>query len=265
MDDHVTSGYARAVRRLAQSLGGLASSFLHLCLPRSCAGCRKVWLSPGQGHWCGDCFKALPWIQSPRCVKCGRPFLKSAPTADHYCGDCLLSSLPFDTARSATLYTGVVRERIHQLKFGGQLHWVPPLVELLSEAILKEGPLHAETVIPVPLHVKRLRQRGFNQSGLMAKMLGRSIRLPVHFGALIRKNWTEPQTRLNREDRLTNVKGAFTVKDRSVVEGRSVLLIDDVLTTGTTVTECARVLKKAGAAQVHILTVARALPHWQLV
>jgi ComF family protein len=133
-------------------------------------------------------------------------------------------------------------------------------VELLAATIEKEGPPGAEAVIPVPLHVKRLRQRGFNQSGLMAKMLGRTLRLSVPFGALIRQHWTEPQTRLNRQDRLTNVKGAFRVKNPSVVRDRSILLIDDVFTTGTTVTECAATLKKAGASEVHILTVARAVP-----
>jgi len=172
----------------------------------------------------------------------------------------VLSPPSFETARSATLYTGVVRERIHQLKFGGQLHWVPPLVELLAETIEKQCPWGVEAVIPVPLHVKRLKQRGFNQSGLMARMLGHTLRLPVHFGALIRQNWTEPQTRLNRHDRLTNVKGAFRVKNPGAVRDRAILLIDDVFTTGTTVAECAATLKKARASEVHILTVARAVP-----
>jgi ComF family protein len=171
-----------------------------------------------------------------------------------------LDTFHFDSAHSAVLYAGVVRKRIHQLKFGGKLHCIPPLVELLAATLDKYGRPGTEFVTPVPLHVKRLRQRGFNQSALLAKMLGRRLGLPVRFDALIRKHWTEPQTRLNRRERLENVQDAFDAPHPALVEGRSIILVDDVFTTGTTISECARVLKSAGASSVHALTVARALP-----
>ena len=246
--------------RFKAALKRLAGSFLDLCLPRLCAGCRRTWLLSHEGYWCEDCLAALPWIRSPQCPQCGRPFLKSPDSHDHPCGECLLSLYPFDTARSATIYAGVVRERIHQLKFGAQLHWVPPLVELLAITFESESPHQIELILPVPLHVKRLRQRGFNQAGLLAKALGRRIGLCVHFDTLVRKHWTEPQTRLNRQERLQNVKDAFLVADPAAIEGKSVLLIDDVFTTGTTINECTKTLKRAGAREVHALTVARALP-----
>ena len=238
----------------------LGCSFLDLCLPRLCAGCRRTWLLSHEGYWCGDCLEALPWIRSPRCPQCGRPFLKSSSSADHPCGDCLLARYPFDTARSATIYAGVVRKRIHQLKFGAQLHCVPPLVELLAMTFEREIAGSVELMLPVPLHVKRLRQRGFNQAGLLAKALGRRIGLPVQWDALVRKHWTEPQTRLNRKDRLQNVTGAFLVADSAAIEEKSILLIDDVFTTGTTINECARALRAAGAREIHALTISRALP-----
>lgn len=238
----------------------LGCSFLDLCLPRLCAGCRRTWLLSHEGYWCGDCLETLPWIRSPRCPQCGRPFLKSSSSPDHLCGDCLLAHYPFDTARSATTYAGVVRERILQLKFGAQLHWVPPLVELLALTFEKEMFGKVELILPVPLHVRRLRQRGFNQAGLLAKALGKRVDLSVRFDVLHRRFWTEPQTRLKRQERLENVKDAFGVAKPSAVEGLAVLLVDDVFTTGSTINECAGTLKDAGAAGVHALTVARALP-----
>jgi len=252
-NERLSDCFKSAMRRL----GG---SFLDLCLPRLCAGCRKIWLLSHEGFWCEGCFEELPWIRSPLCPRCGRPFLKSASSNDHLCGDCLLGLHPFDTARSATTYSGIVRQRIHQLKFGAQLHWVPALVELLALTFHREGLEGAEVILPVPLHVKRLRQRGFNQVGLLAKALGRRIGLSVQYDSLVRKHWTEPQTRLNRQERLENVKDAFLVVHGPAIEGKCALLIDDVFTTGTTVNECTKTLKNAGAREVHALTIARALP-----
>ena len=244
-------------------LNRLACSLSDLFLPRQCAGCRKAWLHRHQGFWCDDCRDELPWIESPICPRCGRPFPKSASSPDHFCGDCLQSLFLFDSARSATQHAGVVRHRIHQLKFGGQLHWAPPLAELLVNLFRREAWPAVDMIFPVPLHVKRLRQRGFNQAGLLANAVGRQLGLPVQFDALVRKCWTEPQTRLNRAQRLHNVRDAFHVPDPSKIKGRRVLIIDDVYTTGTTLNECTKTLIAAGASEVHALTVCRALPDWK--
>jgi ComF family protein len=177
------------------------------------------------------------------------------------CGDCLLSVFIFDSARSATLHAGVVRKRVHQLKFGGQLHWVRPLAELMERSLRPEtSTLCVDMVFPVPLHVKRLRQRGFNQAGLLARSLGRRLGLPVSFDCLLRTCWTEPQTRLNREQRLHNVKDAFQIVDPKKVRDRRILIVDDVYTTGTTLNECAKTLRAAGASKVYAVTVCRASP-----
>jgi ComF family protein len=116
----------------------------------------------------------------------------------------------------------------------------------------------------VPLHVKRLRQRGFNQSSLLAKFLGRTLELPVRFDILHRNRWTEPQTHLSRNERLVNLGKAFSVSSPVEIRGKPVVLIDDVFTTGTTIAECARTLKKEGAAEVHALTVSRSVPGWKV-
>ncbi len=243
-----------------EPLRGLGNALLDLCLPRMCAGCGEKWLLHHEGFWCEDCLDALSWIRSPICPECGRPFLKSPSSPDHLCGECLLDAFSFDTARSAVQHAGVVRRRIHQLKFGAQLHWVPPLVVLLLQTLEQECLSLPELVLPVPLHVHRLRERGFNQAGLLAKALARRVGLPVQFALLLRKHKTQPQTRLHRTQRLQNVRGAFGVSRPHELEGRRILLVDDVFTTGTTLSECAKVLKESGAASVHALTVSRALP-----
>lgn len=239
----------------------LAASILDLCLPRTCAGCRQTWMLAEQGCWCSQCMPDLGWIRSPRCPSCGTPFLDSPQSDDHLCGDCLKNSFSFDVARSAVLYAGVVRERIHQLKFGRQLHWSSALVDLLVKTSGGEEALPpVDFILPVPLHRQRLQERGFNQAGLMAGEFGRRWSIPVRFGVLVRQRATQPQTRLGRRERLENVQGAFTVVKPELVRDRSVLLIDDVFTTGTTLSECARVLKRAGAHQVAAVTVARVAP-----
>lgn len=246
--------------RISRGLEQLGSAVLDLCFPKRCTGCQSIWLSAAQGNWCPECRQRLPWIESPLCPRCGCPFIDSPTAPDHLCGECLLEVFPFDSARSAVLHEGVVRDRIHQVKFGGQLYWVPALVELLVLTLQRHPAGAVDALIPVPLHRRRLRQRGFNQAGLIAAALGKRLGVPVHFNVLLRPLWTQPQTRLNRHQRLSNVKGAFQVADPVAVDGRRIMLIDDVFTTGTTLSECAGTLGAAGAAAVYAMTVSRAVP-----
>lgn len=251
-----------SLTRLSNTLSDLGVSFLDLCFPRCCAGCGKTWLFAAEGAWCRACLEELPWIRPPICTVCGCPFPDSAPTAGHLCGDCILSAFSFDSARSATNHSGVVRDRIHQLKFGGQLCFGPPLAELLAKVLREDGFASdsVDLLVPVPLHVRRLGRRGFNQAGILARMLGEKLGMTVRFDALVRKQWTDPQTRLSRMERLENVKGAFAVRNEAEVEGKRIILVDDVFTTGTTLSECAKTLKASGAVAVHAVTVTRALP-----
>jgi len=244
-------------------LKSLARSLQDLFFPRRCAGCLTARLSAERGFWCENCLGELPWIRSPLCPCCGRPFLKSDFASDHLCGECILKAPPFTSARSAVQHTGLVRDRINHLKFGGQLHWVPPLAQLLEKTV-QQRHISFDFIIAVPLHTKRLRQRGFNQSGLIAKALGKSMQCRVRFDVLIRAQWTKPQTRLSRQERLQNVKNAFSVAAPSEVADRRILLIDDVFTTGTTLAECSKTLKKAGVSEVHAVTITRSLPEMRI-
>ncbi len=249
----------KALCLIGSALGFTGSVILDLCLPGSCAGCQRMDRQP-QSSWCSRCWNQIPWVVSPLCPRCGRPFRDSPDSPDHLCGECIESSYHFDSARSAVAHEGIVRTRIHQFKFDAQLGWVPSLVELLEIAHTGLGLPAPELVLPVPLHTKRLKQRGFNQSGLLAGELARKLRVPVSFDTIVRKNRTQPQTRLNRSERLKNVKGVFELAGAQRVRGRRILLVDDVFTTGTTLSECARTLKKkGGASEVHAITVTRAL------
>lgn len=246
---------------MLDTLRRLGTGLIDLLLPRRCAACENAWLLAGETFWCAACLNDLQWIDCPKCPLCGRPYLDSPASSDHLCGDCRLSTPPFDSARSATLYTDVVREGIHQLKFGGRLHWVPPLADLLCRLLEREGTPEADFILPVPLHTERVKERGFNQSGLLARALGQRIGLEVRHDLLIRRQWTTPQTRLDRKERLRNVKGAFGLSpEGGQVAGSRIILIDDVFTTGTTISECSRELKRHKAAEVHVLTVARVAP-----
>ncbi len=245
--------------RISETIKTLGASVFSLLFPKNCAGCGKI-DSFEEGFWCGKCLDEMAWIASPLCPVCGRPFLDAPDSPDHLCAECLKSAFHFDSARSAVLHLGIVRDRIHQLKFGGRLEWVTPLIELLLQTYRRWGITAPHLVLPVPLHTRRLKERGFNQSGLLAHELARNLGLPVSFDSLDRKHWTEPQTRLNRRERLKNVRGAFQVRQPEKIRDRRILLVDDVFTTGETLNECARTLKKKGASNVYALTVTRALP-----
>jgi ComF family protein len=180
---------------------------------------------------------------------------------DHPCGDCIEKHPPFEAARGAFLYEGVIRDLIHRLKYDERVQCRRPLGLLMAERL---AVFAAETsphmIIPVPLHLKRLRQRGFNQAILLGEVLSREWQVPLERRLLRRIRWTEPQVNLKAEERAANVRGAFEVSRPESVRGKTVMLVDDVLTTGSTVKECSRVLKTAGVGSVLVATVARVAP-----
>jgi ComF family protein len=256
---------ASRLHRILEGISGVCRSTLDLMFPRTCLGCQKQWLQNTEELWCVECMNSISWIGSPMCPVCGRPFPKSPSASDHLCGECLASTFHFDHARSAVVHAGIVRDGIHSLKFGGHLHYVPSLVQVLMESMGSEVETFDGMILPVPLHTRRLRQRGFNQAALLARELGKRAKLNVRFDVLLRRHWTEPQTRLSREERLKNVKGAFRVVFPALIQDQTILLLDDVYTTGTTISECARVLKQAGAGTVQALTVTRSVPELNLL
>lgn len=238
----------------------LLQVLVHLIFPSSCLLCRKI--LPGQAEmlFCPECMKGVEFINGPGCQICGKPFVAQAQP-EHRCTTCLRHPYYFDMARSVTFYDGPILEAIHNFKFGGKIIYAKTLAALISS--LRPFNLDDfDLLIPVPLHTKRLRERGFNQSLLLLReWAGPHNKKKIAFTLLTRPKWTEPQTSFKHRDRWKNVKSVFLITNPEKVQGKSVLLCDDVFTTGATVNECARVLKQAGAAQVSVLTLARAVAH----
>lgn len=240
------------------SLDHLLHAALDVLFPPLCHVCRTFIAEPGRLHICPSCRERMPGVISPLCTVCGTPFRGAGD--DHVCGDCNVDRPSWTAARSALLYEGACSDLIHAFKYRHRVHLRRPLallaIEYLDDFVRAAGP---EVIIPVPLHPRRLRSRGFNQAVLIGELFSRHWGIPLDRRALRRIRWTEPQVELPAAARSGNVKGAFAVTSPARVEGRRVLLVDDVLTTGSTLDECALVLRRGGAAGVYAATVARAV------
>lgn len=219
---------------------------LDLLFPRWCVGCGR------EGDFiCSSCLKSLPRVVPPICPKCGMP-----QSHTNLCPTCLSWQAEIDGIRAPFRFDGVVRQAIHQLKYRNLRALAGLLARLLNDYLLA-NPIPGEVLIPVPLHPKRLRERGYNQSQLLARELGRLAGLPVADDCLFRQYYSLPQARTSSvAERRGNVAGAFACRHRRL-EGNSVILIDDVATSGATLDACARALKQAGVASVWGLVLAR--------
>jgi ComF family protein len=217
---------------------------------------------------CESCLASLVPMRTPACEICGERVFSSSAALDGMtlCGPCRHERPPFTRAVAFGSYDGALRELIQLLKYEHVRPAAIRLGELLAAAILDLSALFGERppiAIPVPLHKSKLRQRGFNQSELITRAALRGVRTPkleplkLRTGLLLRTRPTISQTGLTRPQRLENVRGAFAVTQRDALKGRDILLLDDVFTTGTTVSECTRVLRRAGAERVLVATVAR--------
>ena len=234
----------------------LLASCQELVFPSSCLGCGRRLFWRRLPLFCDDCLAGIPALASPRCQCCGAPFPGGA---DHLCGPCLRDTFAFDLARAALAYQPPITVLISALKFQGQLTGLASLAALArsSTAIRELSP--PELILPVPLHHHRLRERGFNQALLLARACFPEHRALIHTGVLHRHRATVPQTSLSGTLRRKNLAGSFSLIQPQMVTNRNILLVDDVFTTGQTVHECAKVLRKATAGRIEVFTLARAL------
>ncbi len=236
-------------------LGSIRSVF-DTVFPPVCVLCGGLAAGPDTGV-CARCDAALPRILPPLCRVCGTPF--ESGTASRACLDCMSDPPPFAIARAPLRYEGEARRAILAFKLRLGVHRAPGFANLLaSVASMGVAWGDFDVAAPVPLHPRRLRERGFNPPLLVARRLLRDTRLGLHPELMHRVRDTPPQRGLSRAGRRDNVRGAFAVREGEPVAGARVLLIDDVLTTGATAAECARVLLRAGAARVAVVTLARA-------
>ena len=217
---------------------------LDLLFPLTCLGCRQ------EGNLlCQPCVDNLPRLKTPYCRICAEPNARSL------CRWCSAIAPAFDGLRAPYLMEGPLREAVHALKYRGVRAAAPQLAELLAD-FLKSHSIPGEELVPVSLHRRRLRERGYNQSELLATELSKHTGLPVNKGCLARIKDSPPQARtVSSEQRRENVSGGFRCKED--MTGRRLILVDDVATTGSTLCVCASALKAAGAASVWALVLAR--------
>lgn len=231
-------------------------NLLEFFLPRLCLFCGVgVGGAADRQAICPECEAQISWVDSPLCPCCGQVFA-SREGGDRLCGECAAQPPPFARARAAALYQGPVATAIKRFKFNGQMTMLPLLQSWLKRPGCRELAAAADLLLPVPLHPRRLKGRGFNQSWLLAQGF-RGDRAALGREVLIRVRETAPQVGLKPRERRENVRGAFAVSQPDKVQGKNVLLIDDLFTTGSTARECALALSRAGAARVEVLTVAR--------
>ncbi|MFQ5902686.1 MAG: double zinc ribbon domain-containing protein [Candidatus Binatia bacterium] len=237
-------------------------SLLDWLYPPRCRFCRDR-IAEDEKCFCLSCREKIRPVSHPLCATCGRPFL-DAGGDDHLCGACLVRAPYFLQARAWACYPREeneghpLREAVQRFKYGRKVSLGKPLGRLMARGCSEfflGCPL--DIIIPVPLHPKRLRWRGFNQAVILAREVGRLWHVPMDPFILFRSRETPPQTQLPEEERRKNVRRAFSLNPEKSVRGRTLLLVDDVYTSGATVNECSRTLIRAGAKGVYVLTLAR--------
>jgi ComF family protein len=233
--------------------------------PPRCRACSGRIEGRDAEYFCSDCWGHIQLISHPLCNWCGRPFPDAAGD-DHTCGVCLSRPPQFTAARAWACYPreeiadDPVRQVVHKFKYGRKVSLGKPLGRLMALGCREflDG-CRFDLIVPVPLHPKRLRWRAFNQSLLLAREISRAYRVPADPFVLRRDRPTPPQTQLPEDERRKNVRSAFSLNVDRPVDRKSILLVDDVYTSGATVNECSRVLKRARASEVFVVTLARAI------
>ncbi|MDI6846068.1 MAG: ComF family protein [Candidatus Saccharicenans sp.] len=227
--------------------------------PSRCLLCRQLLEKPGEKIVCHRCLSLVEAHRGPVCPVCGR-FYHNPSASSFPCGDCLEQPPSYSRHRSFGPYSGQLKEIILLFKYRGHEGLRRPLAIMLQEVLEREGLLeNVDLIIPVPLHRKREKSRGYNQAALLSSALSKLTGVPWLSDALVRTRNTPPQVSLQAAERQTNLEGAFKVKKTEKVAGRVVLLVDDVFTTGSTLRECAGELRKAGVGEVRAATLARAV------
>jgi competence protein ComFC len=249
----------QGLRAFTESLSGWLNAGLGFVYPEVCQLCGVARATPAEGYVCGGCRAKVRFIQRPFCERCGLPF-EGDITTRFECANCREMEWHFRSARSAVVARDPALEVIHRYKYQRALWFEPFLAELLIQAV---GPVFSrqkpDMIVPVPLHPTKRREREFNQAERLADRLGAATQVPVNKRLVRRVVATQTQALLSREERLANVRNAFAMRDGQRLSGESIVVLDDVFTTGATTGACAKALVAAGAGEVCVWTVARGI------
>ncbi len=236
----------------------LLGALTDIIYPKVCLSCKKLLNQAATCEFiCEKCRDDIAMNVPPFCKFCGRR-LKKANITKSICPDCVRKNLHFDSAFSPCVYTGVIKDLIHEFKYKNKDYLSSFLSKLMINFIKEYNmPInYIDCIIPIPLHKTKLREREFNQAQALSSCIAREFGKEVLSGVLLRNRQTKTQTELQTHERLLNVKDCFRVAKQELVREKNILLVDDVLTTGATSSEAAKALKNAGANIVFVLTLA---------
>lgn len=232
----------------------MIKSLLNLLFPNKCIICDSY---SSQNKICGECWGNCSFITKPYCALCSYPF-EYDNDENSICGHCIANKPKYDKAISVFKYDKYSKEIIHKFKYNDQLHILDYFIGLMLN-MGKEVIYQSDVIIPVPMHKYKLLKRGYNQSALLAMKLSSKLKIKYLPQALIKTDNTIPQAELKKDDRIKNVKNSFKVnpKFQESLKGKSILLVDDVITTGATIDECCRTLRKAAPKNIFVLSIAK--------
>jgi len=238
------------MRFAIKKLNKLFKFVINLIFPVYCLICKKELSYQTDTYLCDACKKSIIPITGKVCNKCGRPFINGI------CGICREKQFYFSKARASVIYDGSVRECIHFFKYNKKTYLLNTLFEVL---LLPDSLdfLSCDFIVPVPLHWIRQYSRGFNQAELIGRKFSKRFNIKLSKTSLKRTRATPSQTGLSLKERTKNIKGAFSVRNSQKLNGKRILLVDDVMTTGATVNECSKVLLQAGVGEILVYTLAR--------
>jgi ComF family protein len=224
-----------------------------MLLPPACLLCGQLLRS--KKSFCSTCLADMTPLGPAHCPCCAQPY--PVGSSSHLCGTCLKRPPAFSAVHAARIYQGATREAIQRLKYRNQLALAKPLGQLLGDAVIQESEVFSPNcIVPVPLHPRRLRKRGYNQACEIARPLARQLEVPLDLRLLQRIRHTPPQQELPAASRRSNLRNAFALT--SSAAELCILLVDDVMTTGETVRECCRTLRAGGATEVQVAVFGRA-------
>lgn len=232
-------------------------NIINLIIPKGCLICQSTFIKDVGDPICLKCWKKVVFSTGPLCPICGRPFpsrISLSKSPNYICGLCREKRPYFQRHIYIGSYGGVLSKAIRLFKYKKKVSLAYSLSYLLCRKI-KDLP-EIDIIIPVPLYIKRLRSREFNQALLISGVLSLHLDRPVINNVMVKNRDTRPQVELNRQKRRVNIKDVFSITDRYLIKGKRVLLVDDVFTTGSTINECARILKKSGAYRIYAITLA---------
>ena len=236
------------------------TSLKELLFPPVCLVCNTHMHDIQEMHLCQHCLAGFRFIVPPFCSACGERFVSREGT-NHLCSTCLATPFSFSKARSLVSYNDHAARLIHSFKYGKRTAALSTFNAFWEKSGLKQEFSDIDLVVPVPLHLERLRWRGYNQALLLAELFFQDQKKKVDPFLLIRIKNTPPQTGLSGRDRRKNLSGAFAVVHPESISSKKILLVDDVFTTGTTLSECAQSLMSLGALSVQALTLAKVPVH----